>query len=417
MKKIRRTLAIFIAVILLGIGTIPNYASSSSYVSTENFAKRLLEAMNETYTNPLQRAVELKMISASDPMLKVKARPVTKEQTAQLIYGALQIQEGLKPDLYYERLLKAYINDLSSIDNTYQRAVFSTIMAGFYEPTSTSPTDKRFLPKKAMTEADVQLILTRLTDKTKRYDPFQADYYHGKRDFIKTWLNSKKIYVTFKDPKLSTTVKYLPFENGKPAPNENTIIKELHETEFNYYSMTFMPYYKNNEYVQRVSNDLIQDKNHFYDSASKWANVFFNCTYKNLKVYEKSIKQYMPAESTANDIIKKQLSDISKNKLTMTSFFVTDQSLYYYGAMGRNYTKGRLYFKLEGEKTVPFSIKTDLNYIKVSLKPNTWYYVDYDLNTECSTNQTQRDWAWDGDEKGVLDYFQVSDIYEVREKK
>ncbi len=417
MKRIKRTLAMFIALVILGVGIIPNYAvSSNSVMSTENFAKRLLDTMNQTYTDPLQKAVELKMISATDPMLKIKARPVTKEQTAQLIYGALQIQEGIKPDLYYERLLKAYINDLSSIDKTYQRAVFNTIMAGFYEPTSTSPTDKRFLPKKTMTEADVQLILTRLTDKTKRYDPFQYDDYYRKRDFIKTWLNSKKIYVTYKDPKLSTAVKYLPFANGTPAPSKEAVIKELHETEFNYYSMMFMPYYKRDEYVKNAPNSMIESMHHFYASAEKWANVFFNFNYKNAKAYETSVKQYMPSVPEASDIIKNQLSYMSKNKLSMTSFFVTDESLFYYNSW-EDFTKGRLYFKISGGKSVPFNIKTDLKYVKVTLKPNTWYYADYDLNTECMTNFDGRDWSWNGDEKGVREYYQISDIYEVREKK
>ncbi len=425
-----------LAIILTSI--IPSFTATATTapktVTIKQYVATLLTTLNIQYTDPIQEAVNQKWVSKGHKLIANPSAAITKEQSAQLLYGVLRTKEGVKPDLYYERILNYYIGDSKNIDPSYKRAVYATIMNGFYEPQLVKNITKYFNPKNKLSENEMKLIMIRLLDKSKRYDPFQYDEKTWTIDKFKSWglapgVKKDKSNIVY--PKLSTTKINMLFENEMPIQNKESVIKDLLEKEHNKYKMSFVKYELYDEYVNTVpvayqdymdvedSRKLqIEEIKQWYQATTEFMKTYFNSSYKSLAIDEKTIKMNMPSNNHIYNLIENHKKMISSNKMMMKCYFVSDEKTFYYFP-GTTYIRGRLYFKIDSAKTtVPFVTNSD--YYKenvINVKSGTWYYVDVDARVAISANDDGEKWSWKGNEKGVVSYYMISDVYEITTRK
>ncbi len=435
MTKLNKKIALAITMILLLTSLVPSFTATTApkTVTITQFTQTLLTTLQIPYTDPIQEAVNQKWVSKGHKLIASPSAAITKEQSAQLLYSVLRTKENVKPDLYYERLLTYFMGDVKLIDSSYKRAVFTTIMNGFYEPQLKNE-KKYFNPKNKVTEAEMKVMMTRLLDKAKRYDPFQKKVFYIPMDESKNWGSAptiKTVYPNIVYPKLSKVKKIMAFENGIPVEDKAKVLKELDEEEHNRYEMFFSKYYKYEDVLNRIAvleADVITEEmarakriaevDHWYDVATKFTKAYFNVDYKNTKVTETALKAVMPSNYYSKELIENHFAFVKKNKISIQSYAVSDKSLFYDG-FNISYVRTRVYFKMiSSNKTVPFGIVMDNKEDKVvNLRSNTWYCVDYDIAVADYSNYENESWSWNGDEHGNGGFEQISDIYEVSPKK
>lgn len=404
--------------------TAPKTVTIKQYVST------LLTTLQIPYTDPIQEAVNQKWVSKGHKLVSDVNAPITKEESAQFIYGVLRTKEGVKPDLYYERILNYYVGDSKNIDPSYKRAVYATIMNGFYEPQLISKATKHFNPKNKVTEAEMKVMMIRLLDESKRYDPFQYSEKTGTVNWDKSWGQ----YEIFSDnivfPKVSPNKKSMTFENGVPIQNKEQIIQDLINQEHNKYEMTLSDYVLYDEYINTVPGaymdflDLedsrkmqVEEIHNWYVTTCKFMKAFYNSGYKTLSSDDKAIKENMPSDNGCYNMVENHKKILSDNKMVMQSYFVSGEKTFY-NFNGNKYIRGRLYFKINSPNaTIPFVTSIYSSKDQVRIKSNTWYYADFDVWVVISANDHREKWSWNGNERGVGDFFVISDVYEIVNKK
>ncbi len=420
-----------LAIILTSI--IPSFTATATTapktVTIKQYVSTILDTLQVPYTDPIQEAVNQKWVSKGHKLIANPSAAITKEQSAQLLYGVLRTKEGVKPDLYYERLLSYFMGDVKAIDPSYQRAVFTTTMNGFYEPQLKNE-KKYFNPKNKVTEAEMKVMMGRILDKSKRYDPFQIKDIYTAPNKFKSWGSAptvKTIRSNITYPKLSSVKKYMTFKNGIPVEDRTKVLKELDEEERNRYEMIFLKYDKYEDYLNSIavierdviSSNMAREKrmaevDHWYEVATKFTNAYFNVDYKNTKATEAALKEIMPSSYYSKELIENHIALAKKNKISMQSFMISDKTLFYEG-FNVSFVRTRLYFNITSpNKTVPFVMAVNKkNEPIVSLKSNAWYCVDLDIAVGYYPNYDNETWSWNGDMWGIGGYAQVSDIIEI----
>ena len=435
MKTINKAITLVLTTVMLLTTVIPSFAANSQGqgISITRYVSTILDTLQIPYTDPLQEAINQKWVSKGHKLISNPSASITKEQSAQFIYGVLRTKEGVKPDLYYERILTYLMGDVNQIDPSYRRAVFTTIMNGFYEPQLKNE-KKYFNPKNKVTEAEMKVMMGRLLDKGKRYDPFQMAHAYDAPDRSKSWGSAptvKLVYPNVVFPKLSSIKKQMAFVNNQPVEDKAKVLKELDEEERNRYEMAFLKYYKYEDYLNQIafmeqgvlSESMAREKrmaevDHWYEVATKFTNAYFNVDYKNTKATETALKAVMPSDYYSKEFIENRISFVKKNKMLMQSYSVSDKKLFYKG-FNRGYVRTRVYFKVaSSNQIVPFELFTDKDKSTIiNLKSNTWYCVDYDIIVINGVNTEGAPWSWNGDKMGNGGVYQISDIYEVSPKK
>ncbi len=422
-----------ITVLAIGLTSlVPSFAATTTpkTVTITQFTQSLLTTLQIQYTDPIQEAVNQKWVSKGHKLIASPSAAITKEQSAQLLYGVLRTKEGVKPDLYYERILNYYVGDSKNIDPSYKRAVYSTIMNGFFEPKFINKSTKHFNPKNKVTEAELKVMMARLLDKSKRYDPFQYLDKYGTRGWDKSWGNYEPGGMNIVYPKVSTVKKAMIFETSVPVQNRDLVIQELLEEEHNKYDMAFSRYELYDKYINTVPGayidflDLedsrkmqIEEIHNWYETTCKFMKAFYNSGYKTLSSDDKAIKENMPSDNGCYNMIENHKKILSDNKMVMQSYFVCDEKTFYYFA-GDKYFRGRLYFKINSPNaTIPFVTSIYSSKDQVRIKSNTWYYADFDVWVGIIANDYGENWSWNGNERGVGDFFVISDVYEIVNKK
>lgn len=432
MKSINKHVALGITLIILFTSLAPSFAANSQTqgVSINRYVSTILDTLKIPYTDPIQEAINQKWVSKGHKLISNPSTPITKEQSAQFLYGVLRTKEGIKPDLYYERLLNYYVGDSKNIDPSYKRAVYSTIMNGFYEPKFINKSTKLFNPKNKVTEAEMKVMMARILDKSKRYDPFQYLDKYGTRGWDKSWGNYEPVEMNIVYPKVSTVKKTMTFENGVPIQNRELVIQELLEEEHNKYDMAFSRYELYDKYINTVPGayidflDLedsrkmqIEEIHNWYETTCKFMKAFYNSGYKTLSSDDNAIKENMPSDRGCYNMVENHKKILSDNKMVMQSYFVSDEKTFYYFA-GDKYFRGRLYFKINSPNaTIPFVTSIYSSKDQVRIKSNTWYYADFDVWVGIIANDHREKWSWNGNERGVGDFFVISDVYEIVNKK
>lgn len=435
MKNINPKVALVITTIILLTSLIPSFAvtSQSQGITITRYVSTILDTLKIPYTDPIQEAINQKWVVKGHKLIASPSASITKEQSAQFIYGVLRTKEGVKPDLYYERILTYFMGDVKQIDPSYQRAVFTTIMNGFYEPQLKNE-KKYFNPKNKVTEAEMKVMMGRILDKSKRYDPFQKKNFYTPMDRVKSWgpaPTTNMVYPNVVYPKLSTVKKQMSFKDGVPVEDKAKVLKELDEEERNRYEMDFLKYLKYEDYLNmvavmengRITNEMAREMrmaevDHWYEVATKFTKAYFNVDYNNTKSTETALKEVMPSKYSMKTLIDNHMTLIKNNKLSIQSYSVSDKSLFYDG-FNVSFVRARLYFKTSSPyKTVPFVMVTNRTVDPiVKLKTNTWYYVDLDIAVGDYSNYEGESWSWNGDADGVGGFAQVSDILEITPQK
>ena len=434
MKTINKAITLVLTTVMLLTTVIPSFAvnSQGQGISITRYVSTILDTLQIPYTDPLQEAVNQKWVSKGHKLISKPSASITKEQSAQFIYGVLRTKEGVKPDLYYERILTYFMGDVNQIDPSYRRAVFTTIMNGFYEPQLKNE-KKYFNPKTKVTEAEMKVMMGRLVDKGKRYDPFQMEHAYDAPDRSKSWGSAPTVKIVYPNivyPKLSTIKKQMTFKDGFPVEDKSMVLKELDEEERNRYEMAFLKYYKYNDYLNKIafmeqgvlSESMAREKrmaevDHWYEVATKFTNSYFNVDYKNTKKTEAALKAVMPSRYGSQMLIKDYTDLITKNKIKVQGYMISDKTLFYDG-FNISFVRTRVYFKTNStNKIVPFRIATNKEVDPyVNLKSNTWYYVDLDIAVGGYVNYEGDTWSWNGDAEGVGGFQQVSDVIEITPK-
>lgn len=439
MIKLNKRLALAITMILLLTSVLPSFATTNTKtVTVKEFTQTLLTTLQIPYIDPIQEAINQKWVVKEHKLIKYPNSAITKEQSAQFLYSVLRQKENIKSDIHFERLLKLYIFDNKDIDKSYQRAVYTTIMSGFYEPKLINNLYKYFYPKNKVSDSEMKLMMVRLLDKSKRHFPYHSNNLLGDVNEYTSWgISPGYKYIPphitngYAVPKISEVKKAMYFRDGTPTQDKLLVLRELDEDEYNPYSPQFNKYYKYADYVKlipvhlanavtpEVAEEYVKEQvEEQCTDAENFINAYFNISYKSLAKDLKNIKKNIACNSKHNEQITEYSKSITKNKMEIKSSFVTDPTTFYKGDYLN--IRGRLYFKITSPNgKVPFKEEMDVSRNPtVQLKSNTWYYTDIDVRVGwfICTGEDAADWTWDGNYK-VDGFVQVSDIYELIEKK
>ena len=397
----------------------------------------ILKTLDIQYENSLEKAIEIALISKDDKMLLHPNSAISKEEAAQIIYGALKKSENAKPDKYYSRILNYYVSDSALISSTYKAAVFVDIIAGMFEPQVINANKKLFNPKNKLTKAEMTLLLSRLSDKSKRFDPFLRGKTDIENQDMVSWAQNRlksSSYLSAKEVKLSKEVKTIKIDSkGQFIIDKNIVLNELKNIQYNTYSSSMAPYYLYDDYIKHPwyngnfsepTVDVERMKkytNSSFIAASKFIDSEFNISYKNTKDIESKIRASFPECQDTENYIKEQTNTFTNKKLSVESVFVSDPKMFYSGlnyASSGDYTRGRLYFKYSSpQKTEDFVIYKANDYKIIKIKTNTWYYTDYDIRTSENPLIEENDNALRNPKYYGIWVYQISDLYEIKTKK
>lgn len=375
---------------LVNQGVISGYPDGTfkpdKAISSSEFLSLILKAIGETpsaaqsgeaWDAPIIKLAIEKGIIKSDDTFALTNQELTREETAYILYNTLSQKESFKYDQCYTPILDQVIFDHGTISAKYRDAVYSMLQKGVL-----TGNQNYFYPSQNFNRGGACVVIERVMDKEKRANP---------DDVTK---NGYVVFVTTVEPKESTTARTVPFENGKPVIDNETVLKELKQYPYNSFSGRLADYYdyegyinstwKNPKYKTVESKREIVDE--YYNVAVESLKVAHNYSYNgDLVKYEKDLKYYKVNDYRASEWIDARINEIKEKSLDMESYFITDKSLFYCASDGTNRTRGRLYF-------VFHSPSHDMTMHGQKLKADQWYYMDFEVETATSIGQGSIVW-------------------------
>ncbi|GAU77756.1 S-layer homology domain-containing protein [Fusibacter sp. 3D3] len=377
---------------LVSQGVISGYPDGTfkpdKSISNVEFLSLTLKAMNETVQGAssseswdvpiMKRAYELGLVKTGEPMADA-TNEITREQSATVLYRALQIKEGIQYDQCYTPILDQVIFDHDQINSLYRDSVYSMLQKGVF-----TVSQSYFNPKGLLNRGATCVVIERVMDKSKRLDPVM--------DLMEN-PNITTIKVSHVEPKESTTTKTVPFENGKPIIDEKLVYNELKQHPNNASTGRLADYYDYEGYINsewespfyKTYEKKKEAVDEYYDTAVNGLKVLYNFSYDDITTYEKDLKYYEVDDHSTEDWINRRLQWITDNTLVMESYFVTDKSLFYRSSDGTNRTRGRLYF-------VYHFPSQEASMSDIDLKVDQWYYVDFEVKTSQYLGQFGVEW-------------------------
>ena len=365
---------------LVNQGVISGYPDGTfkpdKAISNAEFLSLTLKAMNETVQGAntgetwdmpiMKRAYELGLVKTGEPMTNATSE-ITREQSAAILYRALEIKEGVEYDQCYTSILDQVIFDHDQIESAYRDSVYSMLQKGVFTGNA-----NHFNAKGLMTRGASCVVIERVLDKSKRANPTKTK-------------NGFRVSVELKEPIESQNSIQMLFENGKPVIDHEKVISELKQHENNTFSGFLYDYYYYDDYINRTWSapgyDNYEAKKEYADSlisiGIEAMKVFYNYDYRNdMKSYEKSLQWVSATNNPQKNRIEALINSIQSNTLVMESQFVTDKSLFYNSSDGSKRLRGRLYFTFKSPSQKAEMFQTEFEDVVVKLKVDQWYYID-----------------------------------------
>ena len=282
---------------LVSQGVISGYPDGTfkpdKSISNAEFLSLTLKAMGETIptaqtgetwdTPVLNKALSIGLVHLGEPMADA-ANEITREQSATILYRALQIKEGIQYDQCYTPILDQVIFDHEQINSLYRDSVYSMLQKGVF-----TVSQSYFNPKGLLNRGATCVVLERVMDKEKRLEP---DKDLMKNDAVQT------IKISTIEPKESTTVRFVPFENGKPVIEEQVVVDELKQHPNNSFSGRLADYYDYEGYINsewkspfyQTYEKKKEKVDEYYNTDSDVVNVLYNFSCTDIATYEKDFK-------------------------------------------------------------------------------------------------------------------------------
>ncbi|GAU77823.1 S-layer homology domain-containing protein [Fusibacter sp. 3D3] len=373
---------------LVGQGVISGYPDGTfkpdKAISNVEFLSLTLKAMNETVQDAssseswdvpiMKRAYELGLVKTGEPMADA-TNEITREQSATVLYRALQIKEGIQYDQCYTPILDQVIFDHDQINSLYRDSVYSMLQKGVFTGNA-----NHFNPKDILNRGGACVVIERVLDKEKRAEAGAVK--NGVAPFVE-----KKI------PKESDVARKVQFLDGKPVIKSEVVIGELKTHTNNAFSGALADYYDYEGYINlewkspfyKTYEKKKEAVDEYYDTAVNGLKVLYNFSYDDIITYEKDLKYYEVADHSTEDWINRRLDWIKNNTLVVESQFVTDKSVFYRSSDGLKRTRGRLYF-------IYHSPSQEASMGDVELKVDQWYYVDFEMVTGSYLGQSDVEW-------------------------
>ncbi|GAU75802.1 S-layer homology domain-containing protein [Fusibacter sp. 3D3] len=375
---------------LVSQGVISGYPDGTfkpdKTISNVEFLSLTLKAMNETVQGAssseswdmpiMKRAYELGLVKTGEPMADA-TNEITREQSATVLYRALQIKEGIQYDQCYTSILDQVIFDHDQIESAYRDSVYSMLQKGVFTGNS-----NHFDAKGLMTRGASCVVIERVIDVEKRANPSKVE-------------NGARVTVYPLWPKESLSTLNVPFENGKPVMNKEQVLSELRQYENNKFGGSLDDFYYYDDFINikwyGLGYDTYEAKKEavdsYYETATGIMKVLYNYSYlDDLVQHEKNLRWYLTNSFGADELVKSHMSKMMSDTLVIESCFVTDKSLLYSASSHEIRVRGRLYFIFKSPSKT--AIMADVENLNI----DQWYYIDQEVLVGVLAGNGQFEW-------------------------